>query len=271
MIPDRILIWTPKGYKQIGDLAVGDRIISYNELRGCTEYDEVLAIETEYVRMGLIGIKQIGLHYISTPDHPVLLIDKKTRELESIPIEDLFMRKTAKNKAIVSNKMFEPYQRSQDLDYLEWTARLAASSSREKMPVIENAVIWDSIKEITGPEAQHWLNTFFHWNILKPRNNYMKTILMRNSFVRDMLYHVAPRAGVGTYWGLMRTHPRVKNFVMAYSITKEKENIIYSANQWCADRQEGIVYNITSRNGSFLARYLGGVFLLACYKNKGEK
>lgn len=266
MIPDRILVWTTRGYQQIGNVAVGDRIISYNESRGCTEYDEVLAIETEYVRMGLIGIKQIGLHYISTPDHPVLLIDQKTRELDRVPIEDLFMRKTGKNKAIISNKMFEPSQRTLDLDYLEWTARLAASSSREKMPVLENDLIWDSLGEITGPEAQHWLNTFFHWNILKPRNHYMKTILMRNSFVRDMLYHVAPRAGVGTYWGSIRTHPRVNKFVMAFSITKEKEHIISVPEQWRADRHVGIVYNITSRNGSFLARYLGGVFLLACLK-----
>jgi hypothetical protein len=264
MIPDRILVWTTRGYQNIENVHVGDRVISYNAARNCTEYDTVSAIHTEYVSTGLIGIKKVGLHCLMTPEHPLLVTNVYTKEVERIAAEDLFMRKLSKKKAVISNRMFEPYRRTQDIADVEWTARLAASSSRHSAPPLYNDAIWDVLKDLTAEEAQAWLTTYFGWNIMHPRLHYGKTTLLRSKFVRNMLYHVAPRAGVGTYWGPYKPRGNHNIYISAFSITLQRDIPISHRTSWCADRQNGIIYNISTKNGSFLARYLGGTFLMAC-------
>lgn len=262
MLPDKILVWTPRGYIHAQDLSPGDRVISYNSARNCTEYDVVSEVKTEWQHVGLIGPKKVGLHFTTTPDHPVLITDVKTRELTKVTMNSIFMDKTPKNKALLGCKPFEPYKRSQDDEFIEWTARMAASSIRHKRPPLYSDEIWKCIQDITGEEAQLWLNTFFHWNILQPRTHYMKTVFAQSSFVMDMVYHVAPRAGVGTYWGPHRTRwGRNRN---AISITLQQDHIITVPTQWRADKQDGTIYNISTHNGSFLGKYLGGVFLMGC-------
>jgi len=270
MIPDRILIWTTRGYQNVNNVHVGDRVISYNPKRNCTEYDTISNIETKYVQQGLLGIKKMDLHYLLTPDHPILTINPYTKETNRLPIDKLFMKKTNAKLNIIGNRIFEPYRRTQDSEHLEWTARLAASASRQESPSHYSEIIWDSLRNINGEEAQIWLNTFFHWNILKPRPIFMKTILLRSKWARDMVYHTAPRAGVGTFWGPYKNKAYHYKYIQAFSIGKNSDHSIHHKAQWRADRQEGIVYNISTQNGSFLARYLGGTFLLACNHTKGE-
>ncbi len=262
MIPDKILVWTPRGYTHAQDLSPGDRVISYNPARNCTEYDRVSQVKTEYKHVGLIGVKKMTMHFTVTPDHPVLLTDLKTRELTRVVIDDLFMSKTPKGKALLGLKPFEPYKRSRTDEEIQWTARMAATSSRHMRPPLHNDEIWDCIKDITGEEAQLWLNTFFHWDILRPRIHFMKTVFQRSSFVRDMLYHVGPRAGVTTYWGQHKT--RWNTSRNAFSIGIEQDHILTSTEQWRADKHDGTIYNISTQNGSFLAKYFGGTFLMGC-------
>lgn len=262
MIPDRILIWTTRGYQSIGELSPGDKVISYSEDRHCTEYDTVTSINTEYAQCGLLGIKKMTLHYLMTPEHPVLITDLKTNKLMRVPIEDLLMNNSNRHEAVLGCKPFEPYKRTQDLDDIKWSARLAASSARHKTSARHSDKIWHYIRDINGEESQHWINTFFNWNILQRRTNFQKTIFMHNSFVRDMIYHVAPRAGVTTYWGPHKTKAGI--YASAFSVGLPRNEKISSTFQWRADRQDGIIYNISTKNGNFLARYLGGTFLMAC-------
>lgn len=260
MIPDRTLIWTPRGYKNIRDLSVGDKVISFNPDKGYMEYDEVFSIKTDFYIGGLLGVKKVGCHFLLTPAHDILFINTKSRDTKRVPIEDRFMENAGGRNLLLGVKPFEPYKRSVDFDDVRWSARMAASSCRQDIPPLYEDKIWDIIKDITAPEAQEWLNTFFTWNILKPNPNYMRTVLMRNWFVRNMLYHVAPRAGVSTYWGPYRTKTWFQN---AFSLTKEGDHQLQRIH-WRADRHESIVYNIKTKNGNFLARYLGGLHIQAC-------
>jgi hypothetical protein len=263
MIPDRVHIWTARGFRNIGDVAVGDRVISYNPSRGCTEYDSIGSVQTEWKQKGLIGINRVGTNLLLTPDHPMLITNVRTKQLDRIKADDLFMSTFGRGNKLLMNRPFEPYCRQQPIEDVEWLARLAASSSRHKAPPLYYDAIEDGLRDITAQEAQAWLTTFFHWNILKARPNYMKTTLLRSSFVRAMLYHVAPRAGVGTYLGPYRNKPNHKRFVQAFSITKTGDSQI-QREHWCADRQDGILYNLTTKNGNFLAKFGSSTFPMAC-------
>lgn len=262
MIPDRTLVWTEKGYTHINYISPGDKVISYNPARNCMEYDVISAIETDWYEGGLLGIKSVGLNCLYTPDHPILMTDLVTRELSRVVIDDMYLKKTKKNEGLLTPKPFEPYCRKQEDDKLQWTARMAATSARHKRPPLFNNEIWDCLKDINAEEAQIWLNTFFHWNILQSKPHYMKTIFMHNPFVLDMVYHTAPRAGVSTYWGPHKTRKGI--YMSALSICLEKDITIYNRARWRADRQNGTIYNISTRNGNFLGKYLGGTLLSAC-------
>jgi len=265
MIPNKIRVWTAsKGYVDIEEVNIGDKVISLNTKRNCTEYDTVSNIQTDYVHKGTIGFKKADLHFTLTPDHPLMIINPFTKEIIRKPIDDMFMRGTGKHARVVGNRLFEPYKRGQDTELIQWTARMAATASRQVSPPLYYDEIWNCLKDITGEEAQIWLQTFFHWNILKYRPFCMKTVLLQNKWVKEMVYHTAPRAGLGTYWGSLRNKSYHHKFIQALSITKSSDVVVGSKLQWRADRHEGIVYNISTQNGSFLARYLGGTFLLAC-------
>lgn len=263
MIPSDVLIWTPRGYKPIGDLTVGDKVISYNADKGYSEYDTIGGISTEWKRQGLIGLKQSSINLLVSPDHPLLIIDPLSKELTRIPADDLFMKKTGVAQRLLANKMFEPYKRSNDMEYIAWTARLAASSARFKRPVLYSDEINSCLADICGEEAQLWVNTFFHWNVLRSRPVYMKTILTRNDFIKDMLYHVIPRAGSGTYWGPYRTRQKYIRHVYAFSTAKECDKNI-EKHHWCAERQDGLMFNMKTGNGNFLGKMKWSTMPVAC-------
>lgn len=269
MIPDTVLVWTKRGYQNIANCHVGDEVISYNPIRGCTEKDSIESIETEWKQQGLLGIRHSYASLMMTPDHPLLIINPRTKELDQISIDDLFMNSFGIKKRILTNKIFEPGAQRYSLDDIAWSARLAVSFSRYRHPPLYSDVIHEYIDDITGIEAQTWLETFFHWNILRPNTNFMKTCLLRSSFIKDMLYHVAPRAGVGTWYGSYVTRAnRFKIPTQAFSITPETDVLPQKLN-WCADRHEGVLYNISTRNGNFLAKFRTSTIPIAC--NKKEK
>lgn len=270
MITDKTLIWTERGYINIDNLYVGDKVISYNADRHCTEYDAISWIHTDYQYCGLLGVKHAVINFLVSLDHPILLINAHTKEVQRSIIDDHFMKTLNYKKRLLTNKVFEPYQRSMDLDYVEWTARLAASSSRHRFAPLYSDVIEECIKDLTAVEAQAWLTTFFHWNVLRPQVNYMKTTLMRSAFTKDMIYHVAPRAGVGTYQGFFKTKAHFGLWVQAFSICKEANANLTKTN-WAAGRHEGIMYNVATRNGNFLARHGYSTFPMACKYTKEIK
>lgn len=270
MISDAVQLWTPLGFKSIGDISAGDRTISYNEHKGYNEYDSFDTVETTWRNIGTIGVHKVGYSFTQTTDHPILVFNRKTKLLNRMPIDKKFMHSMLTNNVLLSNMPFEPYRRSNELDYIEWTARMAASFSRQVAPPLCLNEIWGVLKDITAIEAQVWLNTFFHWGILKPRVNFMKTILLRSSFVRSMLFHVAPRAGVAAYWGSY-VRPGYHLGTYAFSIGINGLNPVAKSN-WRAGRHEGIMYSVATKNGNFLAKHAGSTMLLACnYYKKGEK
>lgn len=263
MIPDSTLVWTKRGYSNIADLTPGDKVLSYNQARGCTEYDQIGSIKTEWMQQGLIGLKQCATDLLLTPDHPLLIINPKTKELSRIAINDLFMRNGGKFNKLLTNKAFEPYKRTHDIEDVKWVARLAVSSCRFRIPPLYQDVIEELLKDITGYEAQVWLNTFFHWGILRSRTQYMKTCMLRNQTIRDMLYHVAPRAGVGTYYGPFKTKAKHHLWQQAFSIAKQgNTNIVRE--HWCQNRHVGIFYTLSTKNGNFVGKQGSCTIPVAC-------
>jgi hypothetical protein len=263
MIPDRIKIWTPRGYTHAGDLTPGDKVLSYNPSRGCTEYDTITMVQTDWRQLGLMGLKQASIFISVTPDHPLLIINPYTKELSRIPVEELFLKNGGKYKTFLTNKPFEPFKQNNSLEDVEWTARLAVSTSRFNQAPLYWDIIEPIIRDITALEARAWLNTFFHWNILRRRTQYMKTCLLRNEAVKAMLYHVAPRAGVGTYYGPFKTKAHFSKWTQALSIAKEGNTNITRL-QWATDRHEGIFFKLATRNGNALARFGSSTFPIAC-------
>jgi len=263
MIPDKVLVWTTRGYQNIANLTPGDRVLSYNPERGCSEYDKIGYIQTDWKQQGLIGLRQCATYLLLTPDHPLLIINPKTKELTRTAINELFMTGGGKYKKLLMNKPFEPYKRTNDLEYIKWTARLAVSSSRFNVPPLYQDVIEEAIKDITGYEAQIWLNTFFHWGILRSRAQYMKTCMLRNRTIQDMLYHVAPRAGAGTYYGPFKTKAHHHLWQQAFSIAKQGDTNI-TRDHWCQDRHEGIFYSLSTKNGNFLGKQGSCTIPVAC-------
>lgn len=263
MIPDRVLIWTTRGYQHVGELTVGDKVISYNPERACMEYDKVEYLETGWQSRGLIGIQHSYGSFLLTPDHPIPIINPYTRELQYEKIDDLFMSQTGKYKRVLTNKLFEPGTRRYSTDDIEWIARLAVSSSRFKMAPLYWDTIQEVVQDITGIEAREFLTTFFHWNILRSKPLYLKTCLLRNESIKAMLYHVAPRAGVGTFFGSLKTKAAYYKWVQGFSIAREGDLNITRQN-WCADRHEGIFYNLATKNGNFLAKFGSSTIPIAC-------
>lgn len=263
MIPDRIKIWTTRGFTHAEDLTAGDKVISYNPSRGCTEYDTIASVQTDWQQLGLMGLKQASIFISVTPNHPLLIINPYSKELSRIPIKELFLKNGGKYKQFLTNKPFEPFRRTNSIEDIEWTARLAVSSSRFNQGVLYPNEIYPVIENLTALEAQAWLTTFFHWNILRRRTQYMKTCLLRSDAVKAMLYHVAPRAGVGTYYGSFKTKAHYSKWTQAFSIAKEGNTNITRLH-WAMDRHEGLFYNIATKNGNALAKFGSSTYPIAC-------
>ncbi len=254
------LIWTKRGWLKAEELVIGDVVISYNPSRNCTEYDSVAEIKLEYGIKPIYGVKSHSLNWAFTPEHPFIVVNNLYKTIERFSIEEKFLTCYAKNKSILYTSPFEPYLVSNDLDDVAWSARLAASFGNNiSIPIKYQKDVWDIIENISGVESMHWIDTFFHWGILEPGTYWSKATKLHNKQVRDMVYHVAPRAGFGTRF--MRNPKRRGQWMIGLS-TQNKCQILKTS--WYRDRVEGYFFNIKTKNGSFLGRAKGGTFLCPC-------
>lgn len=254
------LIWTKRGWLKAEELVIGDIVISYNASRNCTEYDSVNFIQLEYGINPLFGLKTHSLNLAVTANHPFLLIDNYGKKIERKKMQDVFLSSYQKNKSVLYSAPFEPYLINSDMSDVGWSARIAASFGNNiSMPMKYQKIVWEIIEDIGGAEAQHWCDIFFHWGILEPGTYWSKATKLHNKQVRDMVYHVAPRAGFGTRF--MRNPKRRGQWLIGLSTQNQCQ---IQKTSWYRDRVEGYFFNIKTRNGSFLGRAKGGTFLCPC-------
>jgi hypothetical protein len=248
-------IWTPFGYLFVDDLYVGEKVISFNPERGVCEYDEIKSIQMEYKSCMGYGLNSKSMRQLLTPDHPIMIWNFNTKELKRIPIEDRFMVSMPNgDKAILMHALFEPYKQSQDLEDIKWSARMAASVASHARAAID---IYDVTKDLGGYEAQLWLDTFFHWNRLVPMRNWMATVGLTNLEVRDIVFNIGPRAGVG----IKSYRFRNKSLI---SMTVDGTVRPTTSSCWFKQPINEPVFNLTTGNGNVLARSSNGTYLLAC-------
>jgi hypothetical protein len=251
-------IWTAFGYLFADDLYIGEKVISFNPERGVCEYDQIQGVQIEHKQCMGYGVNSKSMRQILTPDHPILIWDDKLKTLDRVPIQDKFMSPLMKDKKVLLHALFEPYHRSQDMEDIKWSARIAATMASHRRVTID---IMDIVKDLGGYEAQSWLDTFFHWNKLMSGKNWMKTVNLSNMNIRDIVFHIGPRAGVGIKYYIYNT----RQFI---SMTTDGTASPFSYSGWFKQTIDEPVFNVTTRNGNVLARSSNGTFLIAC--NKGE-
>lgn len=262
-------IWTNRGWKYYDDLIYGDKVISYNEDKGYNEYDRISSLRSEYREEGIIGLRFKSMHQRISRDHDFLLINTNTKELKRINAEELFFSSLRYAWLILYNRPLEPYTRSYDMEDLKWSARWAASFAQVKNFSTYPQELLDHIHDIRGLEARQWLDTFVHWNIKRAASrtwNY--AVCLRNHDVRDMLFHVGPRAGVGVQWSPHRGYAFKPGGMWSIKLSSIKDVSMnrWQKTGWFRERYEGLMYNIATSNGNFLARTKKGTFLIACDK-----
>lgn len=251
-------IWTPQGYKNFAELSVGQKIMSYNDKRGCMEYDNILSIRSDYLDTGVLGIRCKSMWQAVTADHPVLIHNRNSRETTRKKMQDVFLSSfnSVTINQILYSRWFEPYQMNKDQDGLLWSARLAASYAQTKhMQYIDE--IKSFTDDITGVDARRWLETFYHWNIMARAYTFANACYIKNKDIRDIIMNVGPRAGAGTQY--RKNDPMS---VPAICISTHRD--IGSNQSWYSDRMIGDFFNITTRNGNFLAARRFGTFISAC-------
>lgn len=261
-------VWTKRGWRWYDDLIIGEEIISYNESKGFTEYDKISSMQSDWKTEGIIGLRSKSMDQKVTLDHPLLVINRSSKELERIPAKELFFRTMISSRKILYNRGFEPYNRTQDIDDISWSARYVASFAQSKQFDTYPAEIFEIIKEFTAIEAQKWIDVFVHWNIKRATGKpWGYIVCLRNHMVRDMLFHVAPRAGIGVQWSPYGGYAFKPGGMWAIKLSSMNDNATYRINTgWWRTRYEGLMFNITTQNGSFLARTKRGTFIMACNK-----
>lgn len=256
-------IWTARGWKNIDGVFVGDKTISYNPQRNCTEYDEVSNIILDYKSSHLLGYRFKSVSIYTTKDHPLILVNNKTDEIYRKPIDDLFLSRILGNKRIIYNRWFEPYRITQDTEDVLWSARMASTFLRTKelMPEEYKDQIWNIIYDLNGIQAQQWIEQFYSWSRQVPSAIWMHSTLLHNRQVRDMLFHVGPKAGLGVQVHSGFGKNSTKKFI---SVSNTADINIYSLKNWKQERHVGHIFNVTTRNGNFLARSNSGTYIIAC-------
>jgi hypothetical protein len=249
-------LWTPFGWHFAEDLWVGQRVISFNADRGCCEYDTIESIEIKRMQTSGYGLEFSSMRQVLTPDHPLLHWRADTKVLQRVPIKDLFMRRfnSGGRSSILVSMLFEPYKRTQDIEDIKWSARIAATMSRHRRATIYDR---DMLRELGGYEAQVWTDTFFHWNKKLPAKNWMACVPLTNLELRDIVLSTASRAGRGARYMLVPTGPRMYVTHSSFAYPTSDYN-------WFKRPINGDVFNVTTKNGSILAATNKGTHLLAC-------
>jgi hypothetical protein len=255
-----IRIWTEYGFLDYSDLRIGDKVISFNSARNCCEYDSIKTVEIGWVKTAGFSIRKKGMYQWLTPDHPILIYHKETKEVQKISIESAFGKTVNNKKSIVYNRPFEPYSSSCDIEDILWSARLLATYSKTKYLPIDTSDFWKMLKSFGGYEAQQWLDCFLHWNSMLFQKNWMFTIFLNNYELRDMIFEAASRAGVGANH---RPYIWSKN-KMAMHVAHSNDINIQGLSGWRLDPIDGPVFNVTTKNGNMLVRTATGNFIMAC-------
>lgn len=255
------LVWTKRGWKRSEELAIGDKIISYSHSRNCTEYDEISSIQIDYGIKPIIGLRTHSMNMCVTPDHPIIIVDHSKKEMEVKSIDSTFLSSIKRNKSVLYTSPFEPYMASGNLEDVAWSARVASSFGNVlATPLDIFQQTWKSVEDISGLEAQHWVDIFFHWCVLQPGTYWSKAMPMSNKQTVELAYHVAPRAGFGVRY-MRNPKNSARQWMLGLSVNNNPE---IRPDSWYQDRIEGFFFNIKTRNGNFLARKTGGTFLCAC-------
>lgn len=261
MIHTDTLIWTKRGWLKAEELIIGDVTISYNQLRNCTEYDLVSNIQIDYGINPFLGLKTHSMNMLVTPDHPFITMNKVTKTSSRKIIDDVFLTSIKDSLSILYTSAFEPYSISQSLDDIAWSARVASTFGNVRaMPVDLFDEVWNLVENIAGIEAQHWIDIFYHWNVLESGTYWSKAIKLRNKHSRDLVSHIAPRAGFGSRF---MPNPKRPTSQWIMGLSTQKYPVVNITN-WYRERLETYVFNIKTNNGTFLAKKTGGTFLCAC-------
>ena len=249
-------VYTNRGWVSPEELMWGDRVVSFNPERGVCEYDKVYGIQLDYKQCSGLGIRSNTMRSLLTPEHPLMIWDNKKKKLTRTPIKEVFMSKYnyGRPTSILAHRLFEPYRRTQDMDDIRWSARIAATFSNARHAFVPEQHMVD---DLGGLEAQAWLETFFHWNRKLPGVNWQGTVRLGNRQVRDMLFNIGWRAGVGVKW----RRPR-KSY--AVSITNHGDATPYADSGWMSHQIDGLVFNVSTKNGNVLMRSYNGTYLMAC-------
>lgn len=255
------LVWTKRGWKRSEELAIGDKVISYSHSRNCTEYDEISSIQMDYGIKPIIGLRAYSMNMCVTPDHPVVILDNKTKNIETKQIKEILLSSYKNDKSVLYTAPFEPYSMGSNLDDIAWSARVASSFGNVlATPLDIFHKTWNPIEEIGGYEAQHWTDTFFHWSVLQSGTYWYKAMPMSNKQTVDLAYHVIPRAGFGVRF-LRNPRKNTRQWMLGLAVNS---CLSIRLENWYQDRIEGFFFNIKTKNGNFLARKTGGTFLCAC-------
>jgi hypothetical protein len=255
-----VRVWTPFGYLPVNELYVGEKVISFNPDRGVCEYDTIQGIQIEYTKCMGLGVSSKSVRQVLTPDHPLLMWDSSRKQLQYRPIEDRFMINMLRVHTVnlLAHAVFEPYLVSQNEEDIKWSARMAASIANHKRAKLNVGSILDNLG---GYESQLWIDTFFHWNKMLSGRNWMGTVWATNKEVVDAVFNIGPRAGVGIKW-----YPRNASYVI--SVTTNGLVSPMSPSGWFKNPLDGLVFNVTTRNGNVLIKCVKGTSLVAC--NKGD-
>lgn len=260
MISNDHLIWS-NGYKEPEDLKIGDPLRSLDPLTGKTVDDFVIDIEYDEVATSYNGFRGLCMNQLVSPDHPILSINLHTNNISRPTISSKMMTASQRNVMVIASP-YKLYERNNDLEQVKWSARIAAVYAQHDLFLTDQDSIQYS-KNLTGYEARVWLGTFMDWNVLRPYPTWMKTVYLRNYIVRDMIFDIAPRAGVGVHFSPYYWSRIPKDGMWVIKLTKNS-HVYVTTDKWVMQRYEGPVFNITNNNGSILVLRKNGTFLVAC-------
>lgn len=259
-----VQIWTSRGWMGPDKLIIGDKVISYNSQRNCTEYDTINYIFTDYKSYNFLGIKSKTFLAYLTRDHPVIIYDEVKNESYRTSIDDIFYKRFGNRaKSMLINSWFEPYDFNQNESDIIWSARIASSFSRVKyMPVEYKEKIWSIIRDLNGYQAQQWITEVFCWNRLLACKNWMFAMRLYSIDLHAMIFHVGMKAGLGVSHKPPPNGWKFRHYIIQVTDTNNASPV--PPHSYFQRRETNYSFNVGTKNGSVLVRYRASTFLLAC-------